>query len=808
MNMNLFTSNLCTSVRNLLKYKTQNIITILCLAVGIICFAVTCHFIIEAWKFNYIYGQDDKCTGVWFFENDDCKMTKALDDSEYQRLIDMKPSSIDQVLFNEHNYRGVWSLNDLDGKKWELVGDVFAVSPDYLRHYGYRSAITGKPISRLKSGTILMSDGLWRKTMGEGTNPIGWNALWSPEGSKSYSGPIIDVVCSNMGGKLDGMMIVSDSPFLVQSKEPIFNLSIVLADGKTRDNLYSDLASLYPDRFVFVRAVNDGGGMVQYFIILVLIFFLGSSVLIIGATGFLKMQLQLFNLRSREIALRRCVGANLWQLFALLAIEVLIVFLITALIALGLTTVIADYVLPILYAVTKNALYVDMDILYQREIGAVVFTALLTLVIAFFAVRRILRAPLGMTAGRSNSISHAGRSAMLIVQYVVCILFLMFILGARYYIKDTASSLHVPDDASCIKQCMMTDSKDIHYITHDEIASLPSVEYVGCINVVNYLCHEEIDTTLYVNYTKVMNEDNSLDGYIYSIAWANEAYFLAMGIHPVAECNEMDSKRMIPVFARPQDADRMERTLQSKGTHRENKVLMDGRTYVNIGYVPIWPNMFSNFNLSYIVVLPEMYIYDEHADLTARNNAWNNAFHYILRPKAHCYEKLVEELNDTYHKKRPGYLMPLDITNVYDKWFADVQWLDMLLQCCWLFSIVSLVCIILSVYSAVSIDTRGREKEVAIRKIHGAKVWNIICLFGRYYLRLFVISAVISVPIGIGVYAVVMKFYMDDTGHNIMLSCVWMAVSLIIVALITLFTVGEKIFRVSKTSPIKIIMKE
>lgn len=108
MNMNLFISNLCTSVRNLLKYKTQNIITILCLAVGIICFAVTCHFIIEAWKYNYIYGQDDKCTGVWFFENDDCEMTKALDESEYQRLVDMKPSSIDQVLFNEHNYKGVW----------------------------------------------------------------------------------------------------------------------------------------------------------------------------------------------------------------------------------------------------------------------------------------------------------------------------------------------------------------------------------------------------------------------------------------------------------------------------------------------------------------------------------------------------------------------------------------------------------------------------------------------------------------------------------------------------------------------------
>ena len=51
--MKLFLSSLRTSVRNLLKYKVQNVISILCLAVGIVCFTVTFHFVSALWELNY-----------------------------------------------------------------------------------------------------------------------------------------------------------------------------------------------------------------------------------------------------------------------------------------------------------------------------------------------------------------------------------------------------------------------------------------------------------------------------------------------------------------------------------------------------------------------------------------------------------------------------------------------------------------------------------------------------------------------------------------------------------------------------------
>lgn len=49
MEKRLFLSNLRTSVRNLMKYKVQIAISILCLAVGIICFII----LITVWEKVY-----------------------------------------------------------------------------------------------------------------------------------------------------------------------------------------------------------------------------------------------------------------------------------------------------------------------------------------------------------------------------------------------------------------------------------------------------------------------------------------------------------------------------------------------------------------------------------------------------------------------------------------------------------------------------------------------------------------------------------------------------------------------------------
>ena len=46
-------------------------------------------------------------------------------------------------------------------------------------------------------------------------------------------------------------------------------------------------------------------------------------------------------------------------------------------------------------------------------------------------------------------------------------------------------------------------------------------------------------------------------------------------------------------------------------------------------------------------------------------------------------------------------------------------------------AVVSILLVVLSIYSAISMDTVSRQKEIAIRKINGATPWIIAGIFGK-----------------------------------------------------------------------------
>lgn len=63
------------------------------------------------------------------------------------------------------------------------------------------------------------------------------------------------------------------------------------------------------------------------------------------------------------------------------------------------------------------------------------------------------------------------------------------------------------------------------------------------------------------------------------------------------------------------------------------------------------------------------------------------------------------------------------------------------------FAIVSIILTLLGVYSSITLDTERRQKEVAIRKVNGAGVSQIILLFARLYIILLTGSAVLAFPL-------------------------------------------------------------
>ena len=120
------------------------------------------------------------------------------------------------------------------------------------------------------------------------------------------------------------------------------------------------------------------------------------------------------------------------------------------------------------------------------------------------------------------------------------------------------------------------------------------------------------------------------------------------------------------------------------------------------------------------------------------------------------------------------------------------------------FAIVSIIITLLGVYSSITLDTERRQKEVAIRKVNGANVPQIILLFARLYIILLLCSAVIAFPL---VYAALMLW---KQMYTVFFDCgflFWFCIFLI-VTFITAITILFRILRVARSNPAEVIKNE
>ena len=151
--------------------------------------------------------------------------------------------------------------------------------------------------------------------------------------------------------------------------------------------------------------------------------------------------------------------------------------------------------------------------------------------------------------------------------------------------------------------------------------------------------------------------------------------------------------------------------------------------------------------------------------------------------------------------------VPVD--NLYEEWFKGIRMLELMRELCFLLVIVSILCIVASVYSAISLESRGRQKEVALRKIHGAHSWDIMRLFGRYYLRLLLISGIIVSIVSMAIIATFYTFALDDSiANDLDWLTLYLILSILIVVAVTLLTISHKIWKVSHIHPAEVVKKE
>ena len=124
----------------------------------------------------------------------------------------------------------------------------------------------------------------------------------------------------------------------------------------------------------------------------------------------------------------------------------------------------------------------------------------------------------------------------------------------------------------------------------------------------------------------------------------------------------------------------------------------------------------------------------------------------------------------------------------------------------WIVAIITLIITLLGVYSAISIDTTRRRKEMALRKINGAVTAQIALLFARLYMKLFAISSVVSIPLSAFIIKGMILNGRYDKGA-VYAIIFYLFVLAIMVAFVAL-TIGFKIRRIARENPADVIKSE
>ena len=124
-----------------------------------------------------------------------------------------------------------------------------------------------------------------------------------------------------------------------------------------------------------------------------------------------------------------------------------------------------------------------------------------------------------------------------------------------------------------------------------------------------------------------------------------------------------------------------------------------------------------------------------------------------------------------------------------------------------IFSILSLVCILIStfgIYSLVSLTTEQRRKEIAIRKVNGAQLRNLYVVLFRKYIWVIGISILITIPLSY----YLIYIYTQDFVVKAPISIFIYSIAILIVSGISLGTLFWQVNKAARINPAKIMKSE
>ena len=177
-------------------------------------------------------------------------------------------------------------------------------------------------------------------------------------------------------------------------------------------------------------------------------------------------------------------------------------------------------------------------------------------------------------------------------------------------------------------------------------------------------------------------------------------------------------------------------------------------------------------------------------------------FAVAVKLKGDDVQNAIAHINKIWNQFAQGY--PLDykfMDETYEFMYKSEQKLSDLL---WIFSIMAILVGCMGLFGLAAFSAEQRTKEIGIRKVLGANLFNIISLLSGNFLLLVLIASLIAFPVAWWA----MNSWLDDFPYRINISW-WIFVAAVIMALLIAFiTVGFQSVKAAAANPVKSLRTE
>jgi len=780
---------LTTALRNLAKYRTQTVISIVSLAVGMTVLAVIqCLLFLIRKPAVCSEPYADRCYTICLTDENAERdgATYSFSQTHADLLTGNGGMSCVERIFPVNGSYESGYVNFLldDGSYRRKPLDLVLVKNDYPNYRGLRSAITGQKIPVLGKDEVLISQSMARKVFGD-RNPVGAIlSFWFLYEARDFV--LVDVfedVPLTEPENQHLLLSFYDNDDYDWNAAWIPYCEVMLKEGCTPNQLKAEAdARLEPlGLTVQVESLKESGSSISD-ITRSVIWLAGSLILLSALISFLRMQVQLFRMRGREFALRRVNGASASELFLMLFVEYAVTVILCTLLSLVLTRLLIGFADSRLAGLLNDWNWswrgIDRNILV---IGAVML-AVCTLIIVI-GVRNSVRR--GYTL--AESIRGSGgvmRKVMLVVQTVICTVFISGTLSLLQFVSGEGRLNHIPDNDRYYRQCVLVKS---HMVSDRAALQRDLQNSRFALKVIPYS----------ESFENLNNDPNDPMGKLF-----NDMRLQSLRNYHMPDTSLLDFYRMKIEWVRmPEPGESY--VLMSEGyadlysqagvNKPDMNSTSDGRILPVLGTYTIMPySRLRSERISIVVVTPD-------ADRVYDN--------YIMVPRKGKYHALMSEAEDIFNRLSPE-VVDKNVFNLRDSVGAEVTILDAMRSGSLILSAICLVICAMSLYSTLMLSIRARRKEVAIRKVNGARRLDVAMMFGRLYILLALISTVISVPVAVLFNNAVIRMSDGDLTARDISPWISAAGGIIFMLAVIAVTVWGNIRRIMKLNPVEYISTE